>query len=318
MIINQCISSAKDHEAVRIALGNEPFNFGGLSYGSQLGAQYAQLFPDNIRTLALDGILQHSQAEAANLIIEATSYELGMSHFLEWASKNESSALQGQDAEAIWLSLLANATETPLPAPLCNGTNCAVDVNAEEILLNAHRHLTFAGKDRGLGASWELLASALHNATQGDASALSMNFEALDAISFLSIGCLDWTHSSNSSSDIVASQVMVNTYAPLTRGATQQWQLQHACLGWPVEVKNPPKKLDVKSNTTALLISATSDPSTGLPWALGMMEEIENAVLVLREGDGHTSFALGGEAALVLAEYFITGEAPEEGIITSS
>ena len=66
------ISAAKDHEAVRIALGNEPMNFVGLSYGSQLGAQYAALFPDNIRTLALDGITQHSQGEAANILVETS------------------------------------------------------------------------------------------------------------------------------------------------------------------------------------------------------------------------------------------------------
>ena len=40
------ISAAKDHEAVRVALGNEPMNFLGLSYGSQLAAQYISLFPN--------------------------------------------------------------------------------------------------------------------------------------------------------------------------------------------------------------------------------------------------------------------------------
>ena len=241
-----------------------------------------------------------------------------MRHFLDWASKNETSVLQGQDTEALWFSILANASNMPIPALACDGTNCRADVNAEEILFNAHGFLTFADASIGLGASWDLLAHGLYNATRGDASIFSSRFDTPGAVNFLSIGCLDWTHSANSLSDILASQAMVETYAPLTKGATSQWLLQHACLNWPIEVKNPPKKLDVRTNTTALLISSTSDPSTGLPWALGMLDEIENAVLVLRHGDGHTSFVLGGDAAGILEEYFITGKAPKEGIITRS
>jgi pimeloyl-ACP methyl ester carboxylesterase len=77
------ISAAKDHEAVRVALGNEPMNFLGLSYGSQIGVQYISLFPENVRTLALDAIVQHSQSEAANIHIDTSSYEHVLKHFFE-------------------------------------------------------------------------------------------------------------------------------------------------------------------------------------------------------------------------------------------
>ena len=76
------ISAVKDHKAVRAALG-EKINFVGESYGPQLGAQYAQLFPGNIRTLMIDGILQHSQAESTNVLIESTVYSLGLTHFFD-------------------------------------------------------------------------------------------------------------------------------------------------------------------------------------------------------------------------------------------
>ncbi|KAJ4315323.1 hypothetical protein N0V94_006019 [Neodidymelliopsis sp. IMI 364377] len=312
-------SAAKDHEAVRVALGNEPLNYIGLSYGSQLGAQYAALFPDNIRTLALDGILQHSQAEAANLLIEASSYELVLSHFFRWANTNESSALKGYDAKSVWSGLLSNASKTPIPAPACDNTDCRSDVNEEEILFNAQPYLNSAGKETGLGNSWEILASALYNASRGDASALSTKLADLEGASSLAIGCLDWTHDTSSTVDkILAKQRMAKEYAPLTQGASQMWTSQHACLGWPVKTTNPPRKLDVKTNTTVLLTQSTSDPSTGLPWALGMLQEIENKVLVLRNGDGHTSLPLSGETAEVIVEYLVTGKAPNAGLVLAS
>ena len=96
------------------------------------------------------------------------------------------------------------------------------------------------------------------------------------------------------------------------------WTLQHACLDWPVKVVNPPKKLDIKTNTTILLTQSTADPSTGLPWALGLLEEVENKVLVLREGDGHTSLPLGGKTAEAIVEYLITGEVPNVGLVLPS
>jgi pimeloyl-ACP methyl ester carboxylesterase len=290
-----------------------------MSYGTQLGAQYAALFPDNIRTLALDGIVQHSLAEAANYLIKATSYSLVFSRFLDWASTNKLSALRGQDAEAIWTELLVNASTTPIPALSCNNTKCRSDVNAEELLYNTPTYLRFPGKNTPLNASWELLATALYNASKGDASALSTNLEDPGYAPALAISCLDWTQDSSSSlADILAQQRMAREYAPLTYGTSQTWYLQHACLGWPFQAVNPPSRLDIKTSTTILMTQSTRDPTTGLPWALGMLEEIENKVLVFRDGDGHTSLPLAGETAATIIKYLVTGKAPEEGLVLGS
>jgi pimeloyl-ACP methyl ester carboxylesterase len=54
------VSAARDLEMLRRALGQGKINYLGLSYGSQLGATYAELFPERIRTLALDGALDHA------------------------------------------------------------------------------------------------------------------------------------------------------------------------------------------------------------------------------------------------------------------
>lgn len=40
-------SAARDMEALRLALDDGKLNFLGFSYGSQLGTQYAELFPNS-------------------------------------------------------------------------------------------------------------------------------------------------------------------------------------------------------------------------------------------------------------------------------
>ncbi|MGL4177859.1 MAG: alpha/beta fold hydrolase, partial [Dermatophilaceae bacterium] len=46
---------ARDMDVLRAAVGDEKLNFYGLSYGTIVGQTYARLFPDNVRTLILDG-----------------------------------------------------------------------------------------------------------------------------------------------------------------------------------------------------------------------------------------------------------------------
>lgn len=50
-------SVARDLDLLRAWLGDERITFAGLSYGSYLGATYANLFPDRVRALVVDGIL---------------------------------------------------------------------------------------------------------------------------------------------------------------------------------------------------------------------------------------------------------------------
>ena len=244
--------------------------------------------------MALDGIVQHSGPESYSLLVDSTSYDRSLSHFLTWASSNDTSPLYEQDTEELWFSLLANATNSPIPAPSCDDVVCRSDVNAEEILFKAQGYLLY--KEGGVGLSWADFAAALYNATQGDASGLSSDLNAGILAPGIAVGCLDWTHESSLTlSSVLAQKHQAESYAPLTQGAGQSWQILHSCIGWPAAVKNPQKKLNITTDTTILLVNGDSDPSTGYPWAVGMLEEFENAVLVTRRGEGHASFPLGGE-----------------------
>lgn len=46
---------ARDLEMMRQAIGDDKLNYLGLSYGTRIGYTYAAMFPNNIRTLILDG-----------------------------------------------------------------------------------------------------------------------------------------------------------------------------------------------------------------------------------------------------------------------
>ena len=48
-------NSARDIDTIRRALGEETISYFGFSYGSELGATWATLFPDTVRAVVLDG-----------------------------------------------------------------------------------------------------------------------------------------------------------------------------------------------------------------------------------------------------------------------
>jgi pimeloyl-ACP methyl ester carboxylesterase len=49
---------ARDMRLLMRAVGDDRLNYYGLSYGTYLGATFAALFPDEVRTLVLDGVVE--------------------------------------------------------------------------------------------------------------------------------------------------------------------------------------------------------------------------------------------------------------------
>jgi pimeloyl-ACP methyl ester carboxylesterase len=318
------ISVAKDHEAVRIALGGEKLNWLGLSYGTQLGAQYAQLFPDNIRIMILDSMLQHSLSEASNVLIETTAYANELENFFNWAGANERSVLKGRDVKQLWQDLISNATEKPLPVLDCATTYCQKDIDADEIRLNVQSFIT--------DPSWQgrnILATYLIDASGGSPKGLSTKLLSLaqddrtvvglsSFYASLAVGCQDWSTGVSSFEEFQAKVRMAEEKVPLTRGASQTWVQQAACIGWPTPLNNPPKKLDVKTKEPIMIVGATGDPSTSYVWAVGMQEEIQNHYLLTRNGSGHVSWGMNGETKDAMERFLLTKELPPPGTVYNS
>jgi pimeloyl-ACP methyl ester carboxylesterase len=77
------VSAAKDIEQLRVALNEGKLNFLGQSYGSQLGSRYAELYPQNVGRIVLDGILDHASSTVAALTDESGTYEVTLNKFFE-------------------------------------------------------------------------------------------------------------------------------------------------------------------------------------------------------------------------------------------
>jgi pimeloyl-ACP methyl ester carboxylesterase len=112
--------------------------------------------------------------------------------------------------------------------------------------------------------------------------------------------------------DLRAKIVLGRALAPHTQGAGETWLGLTECLRWPVPLANPPHSVRVRGTPPILLVGATHDPSTPYVWAHGLRDQIPSAVLLTRDGDGHTSSWLGPRSRTndAIVDYLITGKAP--------
>ncbi|KAL4958182.1 Alpha/Beta hydrolase protein [Aspergillus filifer] len=323
-------SAARDVEAVRQALGEEKLNWIGLSYGTQLGGAYAELFPQHVGRMVLDGMLDHSQSETDALRTEVSTYEDTLDQFFKWCNETATSdecPMKGENLPAIFDELVAAADENPIEAASCNGNSsgCRPIVTGEDIRTNVQPFLPFVNDHPAtLRVGWPTLAGYLNATIAGDASGLSSSLATSEtAASFpgLAIGCADWLHSSTTVADLKYKAQMARYLAPHTQGATQSYLYQSACIGWPIPVGNPPHRLNSTAMNKAppmLLVNALHDPETSYVWANGMREQIPSGVLLTRDGSGHTSYSLMGEASNIIDRFLANGTLPRENTVVDS
>ncbi|KAI0202557.1 hypothetical protein F4808DRAFT_66193 [Astrocystis sublimbata] len=313
------ISAVKDHEAVRLALGGDKATFLGLSYGTQLFSQYAQLFPDGIRAIALDGNLQRSQSESSNILIESTAVEATLGQFFEWCVSTDECVLQDKDAESVFKSVREKATESPIPAPGCDDKVCRTDVTEEDFLFVTQSYMIST-------RSWPGFAQALVAANNGNATLISQNnplaigdaYEDSYLFAGTAIACQDWAHASTELADLTEKEQLGLTFSPHVHGFCQSYKIQTSCIGWPAPLSNVPAPIVYKGDVTMLQVNSLYDPSTSYTWALGLQSEIKNTVLLTRNGSGHTSYGLGGETTKLTNAYLLNMTLPAPGTITST
>jgi len=305
------VTLARDHEALRTALGERTVTWLGLSYGTQLAANYAQLYPRQTRAMVLDAALEHSLPEVVQVADEIMSSEASFNRFAQWCTTAAACALRGQDVGAVFDRLVRNAERHPIPVP-----GAMRPVTGEDIRMGAVGLLRFkepVGFAPGL--SWPDLSQALARAVAGDASAFAL--PPADVVqdglfSQLAIGCMEYVPQIRTYGQMRQRIQMARQLAPHLQGASETWRVNY-CIGWPLPPANPPRTLDVRG-VPALMVHAVHDSSDPYSWAHSLAAQIRGIALLTRTGDGHTSYHTSPCARAAIDAYLIRPQAPPDRV----
>ncbi len=120
------VEAAKDMDILRAALGERQLDYLGASYGTLLGATYADLFPRHIRRMVLDGALDPTLSSEELYLGQAGGFETALTAYVRYCI-HQGNCILGSDETAAKRrvgQLLQQLDQSPLPTasrPLTEG-----------------------------------------------------------------------------------------------------------------------------------------------------------------------------------------------------
>jgi pimeloyl-ACP methyl ester carboxylesterase len=308
------LEAAQDIDVLRAALGEAQLTYFGASYGTQLGATYAELFPARVGRLVLDGAIDLSLSGSDLGKQQAAGFELALRAYVQNCVEESSSCFLGSTVDAGVTRIqqfLAEVEAEPLSTDL-DGRRLEIG--------NAFYGLVAPLYQR---EAWAALSLALRAAFAGDGTTL-LQFADLytsrDADGYsdnsieanITISCLD--NPGVTDPDRVPETYQDYAEASPTFGRVFAWS-QVGCNGFPAESVLPPRGVRASGADPILVVGTTRDPATPMRWAEALASQLESGVLLRRDGDGHTAYNAGNECIDDTIEaYLLDGTVPTDGL----
>jgi pimeloyl-ACP methyl ester carboxylesterase len=280
------LSSVRDLEALRAALGERQITYHGSSYGTLLGQEYAERYPGRVRAMLLESVVDHSSRSTAEfLTAQSWALQDAFGAFVSWCDLDVSCALHGRDVRQVWRDVLANVDKS--------------EISAFDLVAAVHQMTK--------NVAYAKLATYLAALDSGSAGQKATGLNVV-----IPAFCADWSIPVRNYQEYTEIMSKSARVAPDVRFSAQSLALT-LCLGWP-HPANPQHATHVRTATPLLLINSRHDPATGLNWARGVEKQLgRKGVLVTYEGAGHGSYTLSDCIRRTADDYLTALKVPARG-----
>lgn len=307
------IEAARDMDVLRAALGESTLTYYGASYGTKLGATYADLFPEKSGRLVLDGAVDPALGSVASARSQARGFETALRAYVTNCVETTDSCFLGSSVDeglARIRQFLDDVDAAPLPT--------SSDRELTEGLAVYGIVLPLYDRDY-----WYLLSQGLKSAFGGDGTTLLLLADAYASRgrdgftdnlieANYDINCLD-TPDARTPAQVEALLPSFEQAAP-TFGSSSAWSLT-GCSGFTARAADKPRQPRAAGAPPIVVVGTTRDPATPYQQAVALARELESGVLVSRDGDGHTGYNSGNECVDEAVEgYLVDGTVPEDGL----
>ncbi len=306
-------SAARDMDILRALVGDSKLNYLGFSYGTQLGASYAGLFPERSGRLVLDGALDPSLTSEQVTLGQAVAFEKAVRAYVADCQAGDGCPLPG-DVEAgvkTLQGLFASVVQEPKRAG--DGRLVTISSFVQGFILPLYDD-----------ANWPVLTQAVDAALQGDytpmMSLADFAFEREDdgtystnaTDAFLAVNCLDYPMVSD------PEQMRRDEGALLAASPTFGEFLAYGgvtCSHWKYGPVGTPAPASAPGADPLLVVGTTGDPATPYEWSLALADQLESAVHVTWDGEGHTAYGRSNDCiGDIVDSYFLDGTLPTDGV----
>jgi len=289
-------STARDLDLLRAVLGDEKLNYLGYSYGTRIGATYAELYPEKVGRMVLDGAIDPVLSDFEMLKAQMVGFERAFSNYLEFCFERDDCPFTGtldqakQQAEAL--------IESAGTAGLVGGDGRVLDEATIGTAIAANLYSKGNWQDMS-GMFVDLKAgdpsTAFQHADRYNSRSSDGSYSGNSVDVYQAVTCVDGDFADDPAStlDRVAE---IDAAAP-TIGRFFTYDdyavLDVLCTHWPVAPVEQPASYSAEGAPTILVIGTTNDPATPYAWAQSLATQLSKGFLVTYEGEGHTIYNQG-------------------------
>ena len=298
--------TARDMDAIRAAVGDRQLTYLGYSYGTLLGAVYAQLFPKNVRALVLDGAVDPTLPSETSAEQQAQGFELAFDNFVKWCAATKDRCPIAPDARAAVLKALKDARSTPVRE---NGRVATAGWVFTAIVSSLYSQ-----------AGWPILANAIDQLAKGRATGVFLladsyadrgqdgHFSNLfDANA--TINCTDDDHP-----DTVER----------IRTLQSQWRAKYPLFGAPIALnlicaqwpgKHDPYPAGPATGAPPIVVvGTTGDPATPYEQSFALARMLGVGKVVTWRGEGHTAYPKTSCVTDAVNRYLVDLKVPADNL----
>jgi pimeloyl-ACP methyl ester carboxylesterase len=302
-------NSARDIDSIRRALGEDEISYFGFSYGSELGATWATLFPDTVRAAVLDGAADPTADMTESGVQQAAGFEGTLDTYLAQCSNDTSCAFHNDgDAEGAFDQLMLDLDDEPIPS----------DPGRPDITRGVA--LQAVAQAMYSESFWDQLSEALADAQAGDGAGLLALYDSYyqrqpdgtwgnELEAFQTISCMDDPERLTVEEDDATAPEYVAVaprFAPGTTGT-------YFCTFFPPAV-DPRVEITGDGAGPIVVIGTTGDPATPLSSTRAMADTLEDGRLVVVDADQHTGYGVNDCVNDAVHRYLVDLDVPAEDI----
>jgi pimeloyl-ACP methyl ester carboxylesterase len=305
------VFTAMDMEQMRIALGDRQLNYLGFSYGTEIGAVYAHLYPKNVRVAVLDGAIDPTTDAITSFANQLQGFELAFDQFAADCKTRAACASLGDPRQAVY-QLIAKADAVPIKSSKSGETRTATgSVVVYGVLAALYSQ-----------SEWTVLGSALQAAENGDAKGLialsdlyndrqdnGAYTNMLDAN--VAISCNDSPPGptddqvSATAADWATKYPMFGIWAAASLFSCQSWQPNRTPVPNPSAVGSAP----------ILVVGSIHDPATPYAGATNLAKTLTTGQVLTWNGEGHTAYGKSECIDSMVDNYLVSATMPAAGTV---
>ncbi|MFI1353330.1 alpha/beta hydrolase [Streptomyces sp. NPDC020898] len=310
--------TARDLDLMRYLLGDERLHYFGVSYGTELGAVYAHLYPSHVGRLVLEAPVDPTEDLNEKRVSQVKAVQAAFDRFAAHCAARIRRCPTGDGPEetARRMARLADRLEKK-PAPAGGGRN----LDADDLAHAVSDHLRL-GTD-----GWSPLAKALtalidHN----DAGPLSKgadDFGSADHaptprdnshVALVAITCAD-SSLRPGFERLDRDEARIKAASPVF-GAARSTGV-YLCYDWPFDGERATPQVNADGAAPVLVVGGTGDPITPYPGARHMARALGDGVGVLltAEEEGHGTYPHNRCVVEAVDTYLRTGRTPAVGTV---